>query len=260
MLQQKMTEKSTELSKQRKKREVSATLSSEEDVKSYKEQGSFPVHLSNPVMCLDTHANKQDLVLTGGGDGKVVLFNTAQGKAMAKMEGHTKKVLRTVLHPTRDLAFSSSADKTVRLWSASDGKCIHTLKNHTNDVTGLTLHATGDYIVSASTDGTWAFHDIANGKCRQVVKGKPGDAGYSVASFHPDGVLLGAGKADGIITIWDVKSQQAALSFGGHGGSVASLCFSENGYFLASCGNDGAKVWDLRKVAKQVRIWECECC
>jgi len=246
-----MTEKSTELSKARKKREAPPGLSSEEDVKAFTEKGSFPVHLSNPVTCLDAHHSNKDLVLTGGGDGKVVLFDISKGKAVAKMDGHSKKVLRTVLHPTQDLAFSASADKTVRVWSASSGKGVHTWKNHTGEVAGLTLHATGEYIVSAAADGTWAFHDIATGKCRQVVSGKPGDAGYSVSSFHPDGLLLGTGRADGTVAMWDVKSQQAALSFGGHGGPVSSLCFSENGYYLATCGKDGAKVWDLRKVAKQ---------
>ncbi len=251
-IQARMTDKSTELSKQRKKKEISPQLATEEDLKAFKEKSSYPVHLANPVTSLDVHLTNPDVMLTGGGDGKVVLFDIAKGKATAKMEGHSKRIIRTVLHPTQPLAFSASADKTVRMWRAEDGKCSNTWKNHTNDVTGLTLHATGEYLVSASADCTWAFHDIATGKCRQVVQGKAGDAGYSVASFHPDGLLLGTGKADGTIAMWDVKSQQAALSFGAHSGTVPSLCFSENGYYLATCGKDGAKVWDLRKVAKQV--------
>ncbi len=248
-----MTEKSTELSKQRKKREVSAQLATEEDLKAFKEKAQYPVHLANPVMCLDAHLKDPDVLLTGGADGKVVLFNIAKGKAAAKMDGHSKRIIRTVLHSTQPLAFSASADKTVRMWKTEDGKCANTWKNHTNDVTGLSLHATGEYLVSASLDATWAFHDIGTGKCRQVIQGKSGDAGYSVAVFHPDGLLLGTGKADGTVAMWDVKSQQAALSYGAHSGSISSLCFSENGYYLATCGKDGAKVWDLRKVAKQVR-------
>ena len=50
--------------------------------------------------------------------------------------------------------------------------------------------------------------------------------------------------------VWDMKSQKNVTVFEGHGeGSINGLCFSENGYHLASAGQDGVvKVWDLRKL------------
>jgi len=244
----KISEKAVTLSKGRKKREASASLAGAEAVGGYKEGGSFPVHLANAVTCIDAHKSNSSLVLTGGADSKVVLFNVATGQQAAKMEGHTKAINRVLLHPTAGTAFSCSADKTVRAWAA-DGKAVHTWKQHKKDVTGLSLHATGDYLVSASMDATWAFYDIATGTCRKSVSTE--GAGFSVATFHPDGLILGTGLADGTVAVWDVKSQANALSFAAHKDGVVSLAFSENGYSLATCGKDGCNVWDLRKVAKQ---------
>lgn len=47
-------------------------------------------------------------------------------------------------------------------------------------------------------------------------------------------------------------SHQGIAKFEGHKGPVASLSFSENGYYLATAASDGVKVWDLRKL-KNIR-------
>ena len=41
---------------------------------------------------------------------------------------------------------------------------------------------------------------------------------------------------------------QNVAKFEGHKGPVSGLCFSENGYFLATAAADGVKLWDLRKL------------
>ncbi len=37
-------------------------------------------------------------------------------------------------------------------------------------------------------------------------------------------------------------------SLSAHTGPVHSMCFSENGYYLATAADDGVKLWDLRKL------------
>ena len=67
-----------------------------------------------------------------------------------------------------------------------------------------------------------------------------------------------------MVRVWDVKTQQNVVTFEGHKGTVSSLNFSENGFYLVTAGPDGFKSWDLRKVAKQgaqvrvrVSAWLC---
>lgn len=53
-------------------------------------------------------------------------------------------------------------------------------------------------------------------------------------------MLVGAGGVNNKIYIYDVKGgSDAMVSLSGHEGSITSLQFSENGYYLATAGDDG---------------------
>lgn len=69
--------------------------------------------------------------------------------------------------------------------------------------------------------------------------------------FHPDGHLLAAGTSKGQIKIFDVKSSALAATFD-LSGPIQSICFSENGFWLAAAvaGSTAVSIWDLRKTAE----------
>lgn len=239
------------LSASRKKRAVSPTLRSEDDLKSFKCTASNNLHKASPagVLCLDVHADQEHLV-TGGADSQVVVFNRKAGKKVATLAAHSKKVTTVTFHPTADVVLSGSADKTVRVWqAAARGRYNDTcLAPHKDAVTGLALHPMGEHVASASLDGTWAFHDINTGT-RLASVDAPGSEGLTSAQFHPDALLLATGMSGGTIRVWDIKSQNNVANFEGHTGATTSVAFSENGYYLATASKDGSiKMWDLRKL------------
>ncbi len=211
------------------------------------------LHKTSPpgISCLDIHPSKE-LIVTGGLDSDISLFNTQTRKLVAKLSGHSKRVNDVVFHPTDDLVFSCSQDKTVRVWNGDNeghytaGHVIS--RAHTDDVVGISLHATGDYIASASNDKTWAFHDIRSGTTLTKKSDPTVKVGFSSISFHPDGLILATGTKDNLVRIWDIKAQENVASFEGHSAPVEGLSFSENGYHLATAGGDSVKLWDLRKL------------
>jgi len=202
---------------------------------------------------LDIHPTNEDLVMTGGADSNAVLFNRTTGKIVDTLKGHKKKITSVKFHPTEKAAFTTSLDNTSTIWgynnSAGKYTAQHTLKDHSAEVSGCTLHPSGSYLITASMDKTWCFYDVARGTCLQQVKNEKVTAGYTKVSFHPDGLILGAGTADSIVRIFDVKAQKNVANFKGHTGKVTALSFSENGYYLASGDEEGVvKCWDLRKL------------
>ena len=99
--------------------------------------------------------------------------------------------------------------------------------------------------MSIGGDGAWAFMDVGAAECLSVQRD---GAEYTCGGFHPDGLILGTGAADSSVKIWDVKTSKVAAKVEGHVGAVTSMSFSENGYYLATCAQDGVKLWDLRKL------------
>jgi len=244
----KLTSTSLVLSKDRKNRANPPELATEEDIKSYGPVTSNNVHKTSPagVICIDLHPN-EDFILTGGADSQAVLFNRKAGKVSATLTGHTKAVTDVLFHPTQDLIFTTSKDKTAKMWSPAEKgyKSTHTVTVHEAEVTGASMHATQAYWATCSLDSSWAFHDISTSNVLVRVNG---GSPCSCIAFHPDGLILGTGTTDSVLRIWDVKTQKNVATFEGHTGSVSSISFSENGYYLASAAQNEVKLWDLRKL------------
>ncbi|KAJ8763929.1 hypothetical protein K2173_003711 [Erythroxylum novogranatense] len=258
-----LTECNAALSQQRKKRQRPPTLASTTVLERYTQLSSHPLHkTSKPgILSIDIRYSK-DIIATGGIDATTVLFDHPSGEILSTLSGHSKKVTSVKFVGDSEFILTGSADKTVRVWQGfEDGKydCRHILKDHTAEVQAVTVHATNNYFVTASLDNTWCFYDLSSGEClTQVSDTLNSDAskseGYTSASFHPDGLILGTGTSEAVVKIWDVKSQANVARFDGHDGAVTAISFSENGYFLATAAHDSVKLWDLRKL-KNFRTW-----
>ncbi|KAB8112931.1 hypothetical protein EE612_051735 [Oryza sativa] len=247
-----LTECNTMLSAHRKKRQVPPTLASIDAIERYTQISSHPLHKTNKpgILSMDIHPSK-DIIATGGIDTNAVLFDRPSGQILCTLTGHSKKITSLKFVPRDELFVTGSADKTVKIWQGSEEgnyNCIHTLKDHTAEVEAVTVHATQKYFVTASKDNTWCFYDIPSGSCLTQVGESSGQEGYTSASFHPDGLILGTGTTEAVVKIWDVKTQSNVAKFEGHVGPVTAMSFSENGYFLATAALDGVKLWDLRKL------------
>ncbi|KAJ8768425.1 hypothetical protein K2173_021578 [Erythroxylum novogranatense] len=258
-----LTDCNAALSQQRKKRQRPPTLATSEALERYTQLSSHPLHkTSKPgIVSIDIHYSK-DLIATGGIDATAVVFGRSSGEILSTLSGHSKKVTSVKFVGDSDFLLTGSADKMVRVWQGSSGgayNCIHMLKDHTAEVQAVTVHATNNYFVTASLDNTWCFYDLSSGEClAQVSDTSKSDTskpeGYTSASFHPDGLILGTGTSEAVVKIWDVKSQANVARFDGHEGAVTAISFSENGYFLATAAHDSVKLWDLRKL-RNFRTW-----
>ena len=99
-------------------------------------------------------------IAVGGADGVIHLFQTADGKYVRSMPGHTSAVSGLAFHPGGALLASAGKDRTVRLWNPAAGQPIKTLEGHGAWVQGVTFVVEGTRLATVGADATLRLWDL----------------------------------------------------------------------------------------------------
>ncbi|KAK5077951.1 hypothetical protein LTS08_003207 [Lithohypha guttulata] len=240
-------------------------------------QGEHQKTLKGHVMGVWAMVPWDDILVSGGCDRDVRVWNMATGRAVHVLRGHTSTV-RCLKMSDSKTAISGSRDTTLRIWDLDSGICKNVLVGHQASVRCLAIH--GDTVVSGSYDTTARIWSISEGKCLKTLSGHfsqiyaiafdgtriaTGSLDTSVRIWDPNtglcnavlqghtslvgqlqmrGNTLVTGGSDGSVRVWSLVTNQAKHRLAAHDNSVTSLQFDENR--IVSGGSDGrVKIWDV---------------
>ncbi|GES57056.1 F-box and WD repeat-containing protein [Aspergillus terreus] len=187
-----------------------------------------------------------DILVSGGCDREVRVWNMATGAGIHLLRGHTSTV-RCLKMSDKNTAISGSRDTTLRIWDLTTGTCRNVLAGHQASVRCLAIH--GDLVVSGSYDTTARIWSISEGRCLRTLSGHFSQI-YAIAF---DGKRIATGSLDTSVRIWDPKSGQCHAILQGHTSLVGQL--QMRGDTLVTGGSDGSvRVWSLTKMAPIHRL------
>jgi WD40 repeat protein len=193
-------------------------------------------------------------VAAGFKDGKVSVFDLADGSTRCWLAQHTDCVYAVAWSPCLKYLASGSKDKTILIWDVTSGKneAIACLRGHTGTVKSLGWSPDGRYLASGSFDNhvrlwdahTWEQAGILTGHTSWVL---------SVA-WRPDSQYVASGSWDNTLRIWNVAERKEETSrVMVHQGHVHPVVFSPDGQRIASASSgNNLHVWDFEKSSEDV--------
>ena len=226
----------------RLKQPLPNTISTMEDEVS--PQWSYLRGLNNQSAGIHCMALSPDgrLVVTGGADKYLRIWEIATGNCKNTMEAHAGGTSQICISPDGHLIVSIGRDNQVLVWDLISGESVAKLEGHARDVTAIALTSTG-YLVTGSLDRTLRVWDLGGLSCLNILKGHQDKVNCVVVT--PDGKYAISGSEDTKIGIWDVESGMLVNFWEGHTDGVTCLAVSPDGKWLISGG------WD-----QKLRVYE----
>ena len=172
------------------------------------------------------------------GDGNVVLWDSATGKAIATFpgtEGHFSSDGQRVL--------VTANNNGATIYDTANGSSILSFGDRDARVFAAALSPDGRRAVTISTDKTAKVWDVTKGKALFTLK-QDAELGWR-AVFSSDGERIVTVERD-VVRIWNANNGKLLTSLIGHSFAVLHVEFSRDGQRIVTAGGDGlAKVWDV---------------
>lgn len=206
------------------------------------------------------------------------VWDVATGKLVVELAGAADLVATVGYSPDGSMIAAPSYDGETRIWSA-DGELLQVLGVHEDAVLDSAFSPDGSQLVTAGYDFRAVQWDLATGKAvrqwrtpdrLQAVKSAPNrplfaafgegptvflldgksgarrdlvghDDWVQWLDFNADGSLLATASQDRTVRVWDTATGEAIAVLNGHGASVDSIAFLDDGS-LVTAGSDGRVV------------------
>jgi len=156
--------------------------------------------------CVFSPSAKMPLIVSGGWDKLVKVWNLSNCKLRTNLVGHTGVVYTTTVSPDGSLCASGGKDGTAMLWDVNDGKHLYSL-DAGSTINGLTFSPKNYWLVAA-TDTSIKVWDLENKNVLDELSStnppKNGIPWCVCLTWSADGNTLFAGSTDGNIYVYEV--------------------------------------------------------
>lgn len=201
--------------------------------------------LETPSRSLAVSADGK-LAAIGEENGKIKVFDVANGQITKRLEGHTGPVLGLAISADGTKLVSGSADKTFRIWNLADSQQIASVETPA-PVNAIALVAEEKQVATGGEDNIirlWETPTEQPAEAPKPVKELTGHGGPVTSLAIVPGNKLLSGSKDSTLRVWDVAAGSAVQTMN-HGGPVEAVAVRPDGKRYASVSsNNIAKLWN----------------
>ncbi|KAL4502354.1 hypothetical protein ABPG72_011941 [Tetrahymena utriculariae] len=247
--------KLNQIRKDRKKdAEYNSKFAATDVISSYGPKETVGLHsTTNPGINALDYNRQRNLVISGGKDGSIILYNTVQNVILGTVELNKHIVALSFLGNDENPHFVAVTEHAAHLYQfQAENKQFKSLYtyNTNSSFTSVSAHPNGTLFVLSAKDGSVTYHDAISASLVLEVNDLVGKVSVNSIQVHPDGNLLGIGCSDGSIKLWSISANEIMTSLEDNvNGAIDLINFSENGYILSvgSTVSKVVKIYDLRR-------------
>ncbi|HMD83087.1 MAG TPA: LpqB family beta-propeller domain-containing protein [Terriglobia bacterium] len=148
---------------------------------------------------------------SGSQDRSVKIWDIASGQRLYTLGDATDGLTSMAYSPSGFQIAAAGYDKTIYVWQVgdSDGRLLRSLIADEDSILALAWTPDGKMLVTSSSDGSIRFRDAATLDPIGVIAHQPD--WVEALSLSPDGTRLAAGRFNGTVSLFDVKSLKEVM-------------------------------------------------
>lgn len=240
-------------------KQVRTTINQNADTSSFfpkEDQSGHPKWAKKMSFAKSTSAFSPDgrFVATASADRWLRIWDTATGKLLHQLEGHSDFITSCAFSPDGLYVLSASWDKTLVQWELNSGRFMCMFHGHSDIVNACAFSPDGRTIVSASDDMTLQLWDAsAEGMTFQLWDDSPRKMlsihqghrfSVKACAFSPDGQFIISGSEDGRLRMWNTGTGNKVLKPVQELSRRSTLCsYSSDGRLFFTRNNDSINLW-----------------
>ncbi|KAL8139855.1 LOW QUALITY PROTEIN: hypothetical protein V2J09_005876, partial [Rumex salicifolius] len=203
----------------------------------------FVAHTST-VNCLKIGKKSSRVLVTGGEDHKVNIWQIGKPNATASLSGHSSGIDSVSFDSSEVLVAAGAASGSIKIWDLEEAKIVRTFTGHRSNCISVGFHPFGEFFASGSLDTNLKIWDIRKKECIHTYKGHT--RGVNATRFTPDGRWIVSGGGDNTVKLWDLTAGKLLHDFKCHEGQIQCIDFHPSEFLLATGSADRTvKFWDL---------------
>jgi RNA polymerase sigma factor (sigma-70 family) len=194
------------------------------------------------------------IVAGAGPRHQIVLWDLASGRILHTIDGSEESTFPPPIAfaPDGHVLASGGQTGTICLWDVATGKEKKRFRQPPAAKQPGSARPGMVQAVAFSPDGRILASTAERTRLWAVVTGEeiralPGDryGAFSVA-FSPDGKVVSAGEALGMVRTWETSTGKKLAHFQAHGHWISGLVFTPDGRRLISSGDTSIRAWEAR--------------
>lgn len=186
-------------------------------------------------------------ILTGGGDYKARLWDTATGKPMGPWLQHRGPVNAVAFSPDGKVLLTGIGGliKAACLWEAATGNLHGIPLFHSSDVLAVAFSPDGKTVLTGTRNNAAHLWDVTTRK--PLGSPLPHQGAVLAVAFNPDGSIALTASEDKMARLWQVATGQLLGTPLLHQDNVRAVAFGPEGTtILTGCRDFTAQLWNTK--------------